>query len=106
MIKFPYYRVNVTFPDDNSDNQLSKPYIGDVKFKYIWKNESFSEEETSLRAIYLIFSTIAIFIFWLKMRKIVLEDWTIEQYSVAGLLLSLIALNSMYSCIGIEKKKF
>ena len=40
------------------------------------------------------------------MRKIVLEDWTIEQYSVAGLLLSLIALNSMYSCIGIEKKKF
>ena len=94
-IRYTYYKLNVTFPDSAEENQFSKSYIGDVQFKYEWRNEAFTEEELSLRMIYLVITTIAIFIFFLKIRTIPLGDWSIEQISVAALLASLIALNSM-----------
>lgn len=86
--------LQVTFPDSYSENQESKQYIGDVAFEYQWYNESYIEEEMSLRIIYLIIATCLIFVFWVRMRKLPVKQWSIEQLSVASLLLALIALNS------------
>jgi len=95
-IRYPNYMLNVTFPDSYTENQESKQYIGDVAFEYQWYNLSFIEEQMSLRLIYLVIATCLIFVFWLRMRKIPYKEWSIEQISVASLLLALIALNNPF----------
>lgn len=85
--------MNITFPD-YQDNAAAKAAIGDVAFQYQWYNSGFVEEEMAIRVIYLVFATIAIFLFWLKLRVISITEWTFEQQSTLVYLFSLIALNS------------
>eukprot|EP01095_Lingulamoeba_sp_RSL-Kostka_P008948 TRINITY_DN3054_c0_g4_i1.p1 TRINITY_DN3054_c0_g4~~TRINITY_DN3054_c0_g4_i1.p1 ORF type:complete len:477 (+),score=119.67 TRINITY_DN3054_c0_g4_i1:50-1480(+) len=92
-IKYNYYQVEISLPDDNNPG---KQYIGDVGFQYSWYSESYVEEELSIRVIFLLLTTVSIFIFWARMRTVELQDWFIEQKFLAVLLLTLVALNNPF----------
>jgi hypothetical protein len=93
-IRYPYYLMELSFPDGQGDNDQIKPSIGEVAFEYEWYAEPYIEMEMSMRMMFLVIATCSILLFWLRMRRIAFYEWTLEQMSVIVLLLSLIALNS------------
>lgn len=93
-IRHPFYRLTVSFPENEGNNVVAKQYIGDVAFEYQWSNEAFIELEMSLRVFFLVLGTAMIFLYWLRMRTIPTYEWSLEQWCVAALLVALILLNN------------
>lgn len=92
-ISYPYYYVNVSLPD--TDNP-AKQYVGDVVFQFSWYTDSFTQEQLTMRLIFLFTTTVLFFAFFFFLRTLPFEEWTIEQKWVIVLIISLVFFNNPF----------
>jgi len=90
-IKYPIYQIQIRFPDPSQ-----RSWIGDVGFEFIMGHPGEARLEIGFHVTYLIISVCFTVFFFLRMKKIPLEDWNWEQRSISLLLISLIFYNNFF----------